>query len=273
MYTLCWYNTGQEITEAIQPQSGEYFSMQKIINIPILFLMLLLPAQKEIFLIGDSTVASYPQEEKPMTGWGEVIGSYFSRDLRIYNYAKSGASTKSFRDEGLWDKVIGQLGKGDYLFIQFGHNDQKTEPQRHSDPFTSYKSNLKAYVREAESKGAIPVIVTPPCRRRFRDGELIDTLGDYPAAAREAADEADIYLIDLHRSSFLLLESLGKLKSKNLFLHFGPGKHRAYPDGREDDTHFSRQGADEMARLVVKEIRNRNMGLSDHLRERLPEEH
>lgn len=246
--------------------------MQRIFNIPIMLLMLLLPMEKDIFLIGDSTVASYPPEEKPMTGWGEVIGSYFSKEVKIYNYAKSGASTNSFRDEGLWDKVIGQLGEGDYLFIQFGHNDQKTEPQRHSDPFTSYKSNLKAYAREAESKRAIPVIVTPPCRRRFRDGKLIDTLGDYPAAAREAADEQDIPLIDLHRSSFLLLERLGKLKSKNLFLHFGPGKHRAYPDGREDNTHFSRQGADVMARLVVREIRKQNMGLSDYLRDRPAEE-
>lgn len=244
--------------------------MLKTVNYILVILLLFLSigkVEKRIFLIGDSTVASYPEEDKPMKGWGQLLGDHFNDTVKILNFAKSGESSKSFRDSGLWDEVIDRLEKGDYLFIQFGHNDQKKLfPDRYTHPFTSYKTNLIAFAREAKQKGAFPIIVTPVCRRKFNNGRIIHTLGDYPSAAREAAKEENIPIIDLNERSYLLLNKLGREKSKELFLHLKPGKYEAYPEGREDDTHFSEFGARKMAKLIVEEIKENDLDIGSYLK-------
>lgn len=220
-----------------------------------------------VFLAGDSTVASYPANRAPLAGWGQMMGAAFTDRVTVRNVAVSGRSSKSFIDEGHMQPVWEEMRKGDYLFIQFGHNDAKNDPDRHTDPYTTYKSHLKQYIEGARARGATPVLVTPTVRRSFRtDGSLAMTHGAYPAAMMQLGQEMNVPVIDLEQSSRKLLEQLGVESSKRLFLWLAPGEHANYPDGSKDDTHFHERGAAEMAGLVVQGIREKKLPLADYLR-------
>ena len=222
----------------------------------------------QIFLIGDSTMADKPLADNPERGWGQLLSIYFDARVVIKNHAMNGRSTKSFLDEGRWATVLQQLQTGDWVFIQFGHNDEKKEdPTRYAAPQTDYKTNLTRFVNEARSKGATPILLTPVMRRRFdAQGKFFDTHGEYPDAVRALAKELNVALIDMHQSSQKLIEQHGAEDSKKLFLHIAPGQYKSLPQGKQDDTHFSEYGATQMAGLVVAELQQQKLPLASHLK-------
>jgi lysophospholipase L1-like esterase len=213
-----------------------------------------------VFLIGDSTVASYPANKAPLTGWGQVIGSFLKEGVAVENDAVSGASSKSFVDAGYWATTLGKMQSGDYLFIQFGHNDQKSDPTWHTDPFTTYKAYLGQYITEARAKGVFPVLVTSAERRRFNsEGTITPSHKQYPTAMKQLGDEMDVPVIDLAAQSAALYEAWGVEGSKQLFLFLEPGDSPNYPDGKEDNTHFQTTGALELAGLVAQSVKDQDI--------------
>lgn len=220
-----------------------------------------------IYLIGDSTVADKPLTGSPERGWGQVLPLYLRDGVVLENHARNGRSTRSFIREGRWDIVRGKLRAGDYVLIQFGHNDAKKEDSsRFADAHTDYKANLAKFVREAKECGANPVLITPVVRRRFDEqGKFYDVHGEYPGVVRDVGREENVPVIDLHRKSTELLARLGPDESRKLFLSVSPGEYSALPNGKQDDTHFCWYGASEMARLVVEEIQSLHLPLAGML--------
>lgn len=235
----------------------------KLLLIPALLVVLLtfsfMPADRQItlFMIGDSTMANKPYAgSNPEKGWGQVLGLYFNDGLLVDNYALNGRSTKSFRDEGHWQKVFDQLQPGDYVIIEFGHNDQKEKsPDRYAAPDTDYRNNLIRYIEESYSKGAKPILATPISRRSFDEkGVLIDTHGRYSEVVREVAAEYQVPLLEMHGRTVALLEQFGVEKSKELFLHYRPGDYSRFAEGKEDNTHLSPTGAFKVCDIAIEEL-------------------
>lgn len=199
-----------------------------------------------IALIGDSTVASYPNPPKDrpdLTGWGQVFGEFFTDRVEVQNFALSGRSSKSFLRENRWQPVLD--AKPDYVFIQFGHNDQPGKGDRTTDPEGDFRNNLRLYISDARKIGATPVLVTPVARRVFENGKPVTTLLPWADAMFAVGEEAMTPVIDLHSASFRLYEKLGDAGSSN----FSPST--------SDRTHFSRKGARQMASLVATELRRK----------------
>jgi DNA sulfur modification protein DndE len=223
-----------------------------------------IPEKKtRIFLIGDSTMADKPLAGNPERGWGQLLPRFLTEEAQVRNYAVNGRSTKSFIREGRWDTVMKYLQKEDYVIIQFGHNDQKIEDtNRYAAPQTTYRNNLTRFVKEARSRGAMPILVTPVMRRKFdAAGKFVDQHGEYPAVVRAVAKEMNVPLIDLHRSSQQLIEQEGVEGSKKLFLWIDPDHFSAAKEGKKDDTHFSEYGASRIAALVCADIENQHLPL------------
>lgn len=216
-----------------------------------------------VFLAGDSTMAAKQPEKRPETGWGEMLGQHFKEGTVVVdNRALNGRSTKSFIAEGRWQRIVDAMQKGDYVFIQFGHNDQSKDKGERYTPPDQFKANLVRFVEEARAKGAHPVLFTPVMRRRFdKDGRFYDTHGEYPDYVRAVASEHDVPLIDMHRMSEGVIVKYGVEASKKLFLQSKPGENANYPSGVEDNTHFSPLGAEEMAALAVKGLKEGKIGL------------
>lgn len=222
--------------------------------------------QTTIYTIGDSTMANKPNpDENPERGWAQMLPQFFNNEVIIDNRAVNGRSTKSFIDEKRWDSVHKMLKKGDYVFIQFGHNDQKeNDAKRYTNPHTAYRYNLTRFVKETLAKGANPILFSSISRRNFNEnGVLIDTHGAYPLEVRLVAKEFNIPFIDLQYLSEQLEASYGPEKSKMLHLHFKIGENPYYPDGKTDDTHLSELGATEMAKLVMQQLELLNIPLKD----------
>lgn len=212
-----------------------------------------------LFLIGDSTLADKPYAgSNPEKGWGQVLPLYLKKGIRVENHAVNGRSTKSFRDEARWDTVRKRLKAGDYVLIQFGHNDQKVDsPDRYAAADTDYRSNLKRYITEAREKGAKPIIATPISRRSYDEqGVLEDSHGRYSEVVREVAAEMNIPLLDLHKKTVEVIKQFGVERSKELFLHYKPGDYDKFPEGKEDNTHLSPTGAFKVADLAVEELKS-----------------
>ncbi len=221
-----------------------------------------------IFLTGDSTMAEKAADKRPETGWGEMLEARFKPGMvKVENRAANGRSTKSFIDEGRWQKIIGDLRTGDWVFIQFGHNDEKKDsPERYVSP-DNYRKNLIRFIYEVKAKGGHPLLLTPVVRRRFdEDGKFYDTHGEYPGVVRMVSHEYKVRLIDLHKLSETMVTSFGAEGSKKFFLHLKPGKSENYPKGVEDDTHFSHYGAFVIAGIVAGEIRSSRSDLSKLLK-------
>lgn len=210
-----------------------------------------------IYLAGDSTMAQKLHSRRPETGWGERLQEYFDVDrARVVNLARNGRSTRTFIDEGRWREIADALRPGDFVFIQFGHNDASVEKVDRYTPPADYRRNLSGFVAETRAKGANPVLLTPVMRRRFdENGQFYDAHGEYPGIVREVAAELDVPLIDMHRSSQRVIVAYGAEPSKALFLHIPPDTDPNYPLGLEDNTHFSLLGAELMAGLAVAGIR------------------
>lgn len=227
--------------------------------------------QKEpptVYFIGGSTTSYYPPDRYPRMGWGQTMSRFFTSEVHFSNQAAEGRSTKSFREEGRWQVVLDELQPGDYVFIQFGHNDQKDyRPKLYTEPFTSFSDNLRRYVKETRAKQANPILVTSINRRKFNKiGRVKNTLGLYPAAMRKVAHDLDVPLVDLHAASEELFNELGPKGSKELFMWLEPGKYENYLEGVQDDTHLTEAGAMAMARLAVKSLQHDQVPLTDHLK-------
>jgi DNA sulfur modification protein DndE len=224
-------------------------------------------AAPRVFMIGDSTMANKPLES-PECGWGMALGEFLADPAMVQNHAVNGRSTKSFIDEGRWAKVLAELKAGDFVIIQFAHNDEKKEdPKRYADSATTFRDNLRRFIREARARGASPLLATPVCRRKFdAAGKLIDTHGAYPAAVRAVAKEVNVPLIDLERATAKWLQSTGDVPSRKFFMWIEPGAHPKYPDGLKDDTHFVAAGAKAVAGFAAADIRAQNLPLAKWLK-------
>ncbi len=229
------------------------------------------PAKKKItiFTIGDSTMANKDTtRSNPERGWCQVLPAFFDENqLVIDNRAKNGRSSKSFRDEGLWQAVLDVVQKGDYVFIQFGHNDSKPDVARKTDPHTTYRENLVRYIGESREKGANPILFTSIVRRSFdADGKATNTLGEYPAVTREVGKELEVPVIDLNVSTEKLINEMGVEGSKALYMLFEPGVSKQDPYGRTDNTHLNPLGAFKVAELAVQEIKNQKLPFIKYLK-------
>ena len=233
-----------------------------------------------VFLIGDSTMANKDiSGGKLERGWGMMLQNCFTEDIRIDNHAVNGRSSKSFIDEGRWDKVLDKLKPGDYVFIQFGHNDEKPQPERHTDPGSTFDDNLRKFVAETRDKGGIPVLFNSVVRRNFfkieekndddealrnttnsgqqtkEEGDtLYDTHGLYIVAPRNVAEEMDVPFVDANSITHALEQGLGREASKKLHMWFLPGEVESVPDGRQDNTHYNVYGATVVSKLLVEAI-------------------
>lgn len=240
-----------------------------LLLLPILVLGFYCKAQEiTIYAIGDSTMANKPNPNKnPERGWVQILPQFFKDVVMVDNRAVNGRSTRSFINEGKWQSVYENLIKGDYVFIQFGHNDSKfKDPKRYTNPHTAYRNNLIRFVKETREKGAIPILFTPIVRRNFNKyGVLIDTHGDYPLQTRLVAKAYNVPLIDLHYYTELLEEFYGVEKSKKLHLHFEASEHPYYPNGKIDNTHLSVLGATEITKIVIDQIKKQHILLSKYI--------
>jgi pectinesterase len=209
-----------------------------------------------LFLAGDSTMADKPNPDHPERGWGQLLRELVLPPLKLDNRAVNGRSTKSFRDEGHWEAILEALKPGDWVLIQFGHNDEKqADPTRFTAPEGEYRANLERFVHETRGRGANPILATPIVRRRFGpDGTFQDSHGDYPRAMRAVAIAEGVPLLEMEDATRELVRGLGPEGSKALFLHFAPGAHPLLPEGLADDTHLSEQGARKVAELARREI-------------------
>lgn len=226
-----------------------------------------MPEKTAIFLAGDSTAAEKPTNKRPETGWGEKLSSYFTDDIIIQNRAVNGRSTKSFINEGLLTAIEEEIRPGDYLFIQFGHNDQKEDPSRGTVPYGDYQSNLHTFVNTAYQHGATPILLTSVSRRHFINNSIdSSSLGEYPRAMKDFAKQHNITLLDIHKKSIELFQELGPVLSKRYFLHLESNESSNYPNGIKDDTHFNDHGAAAIAHLIIKEIKKSNLSLKRFLK-------
>lgn len=222
-----------------------------------------------VHTIGDSTMAIKPDPDKnPERGWVQVLPQYFNENVAIKNYAVNGRSTKSFRERGHWKPVLEALKPGDYLFIQFGHNDSKdTDPERYTNPQTAYRYNLIRYVEEARAKGAVPILFSSIARRKFnKEGVLLDAHGNYTLVARMVAGEMKVPFFDMQYLTENLETAYGVEGSKKLHLHYQPGEIPYYPEGKDDNTHLSELGANEISKLFVVELKRQNHPLAKYLK-------
>lgn len=236
---------------------------------------------KKVFVIGDSTAASYESDRYPLTGWAQVLQMYFAGNIIVDNRAQSGASSKSFYNT-YWSQVIDSVSAGDYVVIQFGHNDSKTttseednvtvpDPNRYTDPAGSshtegsYKWYLTKFIEETRAKGAVPILTTSIERRKIEDNIFQYTLTSYVNSMKELGVEKNVEVIDLNHSSYEFYNKLGIHGTMGIFLHLNPGENKNYPDGITDNTHLQENGAIAIAKLFAIELSKSNYDLKGSL--------
>lgn len=216
-----------------------------------------------VFLFGNSTVVD--QDNEPWASWGQMIPRFFDDRIAFANYAESGESANTFIAAGRLKKALTQMKKGDYVFIEFGHNDQKQKGPG-KGAYYSYLTSLKTIVDEVRAVGAQPVLVTPTQRRSFNpEGKIADTHEDYPEAMKFLAQKEHIPLIDLHSMTRTLYQALGVEGSKKAFVHYPANTFPGQPNALEDNTHFNPYGAYEIAKCVIEGIRANHLSLADHI--------
>lgn len=229
-----------------------------------------------IFMIGDSTMANKDISGGKMErGWGMMLKNFFTEDVIVDNHALNGRSSKSFISEGHWQKVVEKIKPGDYVFIQFGHNDEKDDPKRHTDPGTTFDENLRKFVKETRMRGGIPVLFNSVVRRIFTNSTtavadddtrsnssadlvegdtLVDTHGDYLLSPRNVARELDVLFVDANKITHDLEQGLGPDKSKKLHMWYLPNEVPSLPKGRQDNTHYNVYGAYVVAGLLADAV-------------------
>lgn len=224
-----------------------------------------------LHLVGDSTMADKPADPRgphPERGWGQLLRGFMLEPARLVNHAANGRSTRRFVDEGRWAHLLTQLKRGDFVLIQFGHNDQKDDdPRRHAPAQTDFKAYLRSFIHDVRTQGATPLLATPVSRRKFdAQGRIVNTLGEWPQALRDVALEAGVPLIDMNVLTGKHLETLGPDASKAEFMWLAPGQWAAVPEGRKDDTHYVESGARATAALAAGALKAQVPGLRDWFR-------
>jgi lysophospholipase L1-like esterase len=224
------------------------------------------PKKIKVWLIGDSTMSIKDTKAYPETGWGMPFVWFFDSSVTVDNRAMNGRSSKSFMQENRWQPVLGNLQEGDYVFIQFGHNDESKEKGERYSPPDLFKQNLTKYINDTRNKKAIPVLLTPVSRRSFDSvGNVRETHPEYSPLVREVAKEQQVAFIDLDKKSQALYQQFGKENSRLLFNQLKVGEHPNYPAGVTDNTHFNELGARLIAELVLEEIKTLKLELADRL--------
>lgn len=247
-----------------------------------------------VFMIGDSTMANKPlDKENQERGWGQMLPIYLEGAIKVDNHAVNGRSSKSFIDEGRWEKVREQIRPGDYVIIQFGHNDEKAKsPDRYTVPGSTFDANLKKFVNETREKGGTPILMNSIVRRNFpangiaaaqtddrqktwkkglenypAEGDtLVDTHGDYRIAPKNVAEEMGVVFIDMNTLTHELVQGLGKDSSKDLFMWMPVGKYEFAPNGRIDNTHLNVYGGIVVSRLAVNALAEEVPALKPYIR-------
>lgn len=210
-----------------------------------------------IFWAGDSTVKQNYFMSFPQTGIGQAYGLFLKKNVKIENYAENGRSTKSFIDEGRLEYIDREIGEGDFLYIQFGHNDEKPDEARHTTSFGDYQENLKKFVDVARKHKAYPLFITSLYRRLFNEDKktLVEgTHEDYPDAMIALAKELDVPVIDLCTLSKKKIEDAGYEETKKWFLHVPAGVYPNFPDGKEDNSHLQYEGAYQFSMIIAEEV-------------------
>ncbi|MFN8241524.1 MAG: rhamnogalacturonan acetylesterase [Bacteroidales bacterium] len=233
---------------------------------PCLVTLEITPAEKPVtvFLAGNSTVVD--QDDDPWASWGQIFPRFLKEGAAVSNQAESGLSLGSFLSSNRFSKILDMMKPGDYLFIEFGHNDQK-EKGPADGAYGSYSERMRLFVNEFRAKGGNPVIVSPANRRSFdENGKITNSLGDYPEAARKVALELNVPFIDLNSMTRTLYETLGSADSRKLFVIYPANSFPGQTEALNDNTHFNLYGAYELARCIITGIKSNNLGLASYLR-------
>jgi lysophospholipase L1-like esterase len=213
-------------------------------------------------------MCTYEPARAPLTGWGMPFVHFFDSTVIIDNRARGGRSTRTFLSENRWQPISDSLNEGDYVLIQFGHNDEAKE-EKYKDRYTpvpDYKTNLAKFITDTRAKHANPVLITPVTRRKFdKDGNIMETHQEYTAAVYDIAVKYNVPLIDLDKKSRELLQQFGAENSVLLFMELKPGENPNYPGGLKDNTHFNEFGARKIAELVLAEIKKQNLDLAERI--------
>ncbi|HTL08962.1 MAG TPA: rhamnogalacturonan acetylesterase [Chitinophagaceae bacterium] len=227
----------------------------------------MLPPKKKmtLWLIGDSTMSVKQVMAYPETGWGMPFVYFWDSTVVVQNLAQNGRSTSSFMKENRWQPAVDKMEAGDYVFIQFGHNDEVPTKATYTTE-EAFAANLLQYIKDSKNKAAIPVLLTPVARRKFNaEGKVEGTHDVYSAIVRRVAKENNVVLIDLDQLSQQLLQQWGEAGSVHLYNHLRAGEHPHYPEGKEDNTHFNELGARIMAELVLSSIRAQLPALAERI--------
>lgn len=269
--------------------------MKKLISLicSVMLVLMMTSSSKvtHIFVIGDSTAAekSHP-ERQPERGWGMVLQGCFDDKIVVDNHAVNGRSSKSFIDQGRWQKVLDRIQPGDYVFIQFGHNDEKPKADRHTDPGSTFDANLERFVKETRAKGGNPVLFNAVVRRCFykapvendddeklrktiyegdekiNSDTLIDTHGAYVVAPRNVARRLGVPFVDATKITHDIETKMGIVGSRKLHMWFRPGECPAIPKGRQDNTHYNVYGARIIANALADAVAKEVPALKKHVR-------
>lgn len=237
-----------------------------IVAAVVFSLMAFTPSEKPVvYLVGDSTMSDKRISSYPETGWGMPFQYYLNDEIELENHARNGRSTRTFIEEGRWKTIKTTLKKGDYVLVQFGHNDEVPTKSRYTPP-EEFQQFLRQYIEETRKVGANPILLTPITRRQFNEeGKVKETHEQYSALMREVAEAENVPLIDMDRKSQAMLTEIGEEKSTLLFLQLEPGQNPNYPDGVTDNTHFSETGARMMAELVLQGLQELDHELADYI--------
>ena len=245
-----------------------------------------------VFMIGDSTMANKPlAKENQERGWGQMLPVYLQGKIKVDNHAVNGRSSKSFINEGRWDKVMSLIRPGDYVIIQFGHNDEKPKNDRHTDPGSTFDENLRRFVNDTKSKGATPILMNSIVRRNFppmagqdiasesddkqKDWKgmypnegviLVDTHGAYLDSPRNVAAETEVTFVDMNKLTHELVQTLGANNSRDLFMWISPNTYEFCPKGKIDNTHLNVHGALIVSRLAVNALAKQMPELRQYIR-------
>ena len=242
-----------------------FLNLLSLLGLTIMMAFTTPPGKITVYLIGDSTMSMKQTKAYPETGWGMPFIYFFDESVTVDNRAMNGRSTRTFIEENRWQPVADNLHEGDYVLIQFGHNDEVPTKKSYTTE-AEFRANLIRFITESRVKKAMPVLITPVARRQFdAAGKIQDTHTVYANLVRDIASEYKTHFIDLNKQSQELLQTFGVENSRLLFLQLAPGEHPNYPEGKEDNTHFNELGARKMAELVLANIKSLQLDLANRI--------
>lgn len=224
-------------------------------------------AQVTLHLVGDSTMSDKTNLSYPERGWGQLLPGFLLPQLTVVNHAANGRSTRRFLNEGRWQRLLSELAAGDYVLIQFGHNDSKqSDPARFAAADTDYRQFLQQFIADVRERGATPMLASSICRRNFaEDGSLVRDLAAYADAAKVVAQQQNISFFDLQTLSCDFWQQQGKADSQPYFIQIPAGLYQKFPEGKTDNTHLTLQGATLVAQFFVSELKRQQHPLASYV--------